>query len=316
MRAPEAIYTTSMRSVIRGLINLNVPVVAAAGNRFRDGLTEPDKLPSIMAEDFPVIVVGSAGREFQTAPTSQRGNLVTTFAIGVDIKCADPLDQTGLATDSGTSFAAPQVAGMVAYWISHPEFAGNLGPGLVAETLRNMTGALSYPRVAEPGFPPIAWNGHDLAESCAVPNGAASRRAKSGMRLDLGQACSLVSTSVAAAPTSAPAVPPVASVTSVAPAPPVDPEPKCTLCGAETSSGGPGTLGGQVGCKDAEVARSACAADNTCKSWAFGFRDEGEISIPVCLLFEQSATQVVSQAPPDPEGKCPFRYNDKGCISS
>ncbi|KAJ0320609.1 hypothetical protein Brms1b_003110 [Colletotrichum noveboracense] len=110
MRAPDAIYTTSFRSVMRSFVALDVPIVAAAGNKFLDGLTEPDKLPATMAKDFPVIVVGNAGKDFKIAPKSQRGNLVTTYAIGADIKCADPLDLTGLATDSGTSFAAPQVA--------------------------------------------------------------------------------------------------------------------------------------------------------------------------------------------------------------
>ncbi|KAK1579312.1 peptidase S8/S53 domain-containing protein [Colletotrichum navitas] len=233
MRAPNTIYTTSMRSVIRGLISLDVPVVAAAGNKFRDGLAEPDKLPAVMAKEFPVIVVGSAGTDFKIAPTSKRGNLVTTYAIGANIKCADPLDQTGLATDSGTSFAAPQVAGMVAYWMSHPEFAAGLPPGSVAKTLRNM--------IATPETP------------------------------------------------------------------------TCNLCGAEFSSDKAGNLGGQVGCADAEVAGSACAANDGCKSWAFGNEDRGTYNIPVCLLFDQLATQIVSQAPPDAEGKCPFRYNDKAC---
>ncbi|EFQ25961.1 subtilase [Colletotrichum graminicola M1.001] len=331
IRAPDNIYTTSMRSVIRGLINLDVPVVAAAGNKFLDGLTEPDKLPAVMANELPIIVVGSAGTDFNIAPTSQRGNLVTTFAIGADIKCADPLDQTGLATDSGTSFAAPQVAGLVAYWMSHPEFAGNLPPGSVAETLRNITGALSYPRVAEAGFPPIAWNGHDLAESCSVPNSGIGRRVRRNMRRDLSQACSFAPTSV---PSATPTVPvpsaaPTVSVPSAAPTvsvpassaptsglvtPTATPEtPTCNLCGAEFQGG---TLGGQVGCADAEVARSACAADDTCNSWAFGNENRGTYTIPVCLLFDQSATQIVSQAPPDPEGKCPFRYNDKACPAS
>ncbi|KAI8269626.1 Subtilisin-like protease 1 [Colletotrichum sp. SAR 10_98] len=310
MRAPDAIYTTSFRSVMRSFVALDVPIVAAAGNKFLDGLTEPDKLPATMAKDFPVIVVGNAGKDFKIAPKSQRGNLVTTYAIGADIKCADPLDLTGLATDSGTSFAAPQVAGMVAYWMSHPEFAGDLAPGKVAETLRNMTGALSYPRVAETGYPPIAWNGHDLAESCSISNSGTGRRAKRAMRRDLGQACSYAPTSVAsAAPTaSAPAgnAPPsgsdvptatTTSVTETATAGPTT----CNLCGAMLDSGNAGNLGGQVGCDGAEYARSSCEANADCKSWAYGNEDRGTYTIPVCLLFTESATQIVSQAPPDPE---------------
>ncbi|KAK1963207.1 subtilisin-like protein [Colletotrichum sublineola] len=256
MRAPDDIYITSMRKVIRRLINMDVPVVVAAGNKFRDGLTEPDKLPAVMAKELPIIVVGSAGRDFRIAATSRRGDLVTTFAISADIKCADPLDQAGLATDSGTSFAAPQVAGVVAYWMSHPEFAGHSTPGSVAETLRNITAALSYPRVAEAGFPPIAWNGHDLA----WPN-----------RVAISPIGSIPTSSGLVAPTAAPEAP------------------TGNLRDAELSNDKAGILRGQVGCHSAEVARSACEADDACKSWACGNGYRGSPTIPVCLLFNQSA---------------------------
>ncbi|KAK2026405.1 hypothetical protein LX32DRAFT_510559, partial [Colletotrichum zoysiae] len=122
MRAPDAVYTTPMRSVIRGLTSLDIPVVAAAGGKSSDNIAEPDELPAAMAKGFSVIVI-----------------------------------------DSGISFAAPQVAGMMAYWVSHLGFVSDLAPGSVAETLRIITGALPYRRVAEAGYPPIAWDGHDLA---------------------------------------------------------------------------------------------------------------------------------------------------------
>ncbi|KAK1980222.1 subtilase [Colletotrichum cereale] len=345
MREDNAIYISSMRSVIRGLINLDVPVVASAGNQFLNGAKEPDGLPAIMVKEFPIIVVGSADRDFKFTDASQRGNLVTTFAIGDAIRCADSRSQTNLAVEWGTSFAAPQVAGMVAYWMSHPEFALNLGaPGKVSETLRNITGALSYQRVLQAEFPPIAWNGHDLAESCALPKSGTGRRVRRDMRRDLAQACSFAPTSAAtgaptaSAPTgSAPtgkaptgSVPTGSASTSAAPdgsaptgsspvPPPLPSAPgsaACNLCGAELSSDAPGNLGGQVGCQDAEVARSACAANDACKSWAFGNENRGTNTVPVCLLFTDSATKIVNQAPADPEGKCPFRYNDKACPSS
>ncbi|KAK6211340.1 allergen Pen n 13 [Colletotrichum tabaci] len=159
LKESNTMYTVSMRSVIKSLVNLDVPIVATAGNRYQEGITEPNTLPATLAKELPVIVVGAAAKDFKIAAFSQRGDLVTTYAIGVDVQCAD---LAGIAERSGTSFAAPQVAGMVAYWMSHPEFAGDLRAGSVAKTLRDMVGALSYPRVAEAGYPPIAWNGHDL----------------------------------------------------------------------------------------------------------------------------------------------------------
>ncbi|KAL0939733.1 subtilisin-like protease [Colletotrichum truncatum] len=255
------------------------------------------------------------------AATSQRGNLVTAWAIGVDIKCADVFDLASLATDSGTSFAAPQVAGMVAYWMSHPEFAGELPAGQVATTLRDMVGALAYPRIKEAGYPPIAWNGHDLAEECGNPGSGTGTRARRDRRRDLGKACSYAPTSAVSAPSAAPTA-------SVAPSKPAADVPtttttsitetattplRCNSCGAEAADSAPGMIGGQVGCSGAEYARSSCETNPNCKSWAFGKEDRVTYSIDVCLFFDKSATEVVSEAPPDPEGKCPFRYNDKGC---
>ncbi|KAL3300981.1 subtilisin-like protease [Colletotrichum asianum] len=46
-------------------------------------------------------------------------------------------------------------------------------------------------------------------------------------------------------------------------------------------------------------------------AWAIGQEDRGTYSIQVCLFFDQNAPKVVSQAPADAEGKCPFKYYDK-----
>ncbi|KAK1838324.1 subtilisin-like protease [Colletotrichum chrysophilum] len=320
--APSAAYTTSMRSIIQSLIKLDVPVVTGAGNKFQDGIEEPHKLPAVLAKELPVIVVGSADKDFGISAFSQRGNLVTTYAIGADVMCAESLEATSLATHSGTSFATPQIAGMLAYWMSHPDFARDLSAGSIAEILRNMTGALSYPRVAEAGYPPIAWNGYDLAESCSDSGSGSTngRRAKRAMRRDLNQACAYAPKPVAsAAPTATAVNPPVSaadgptttttSLTETATAAPGT----CNLCGAMLDSENASNLGGQVDCDGAEYAQSSCEANPDCKSWAYGSDNSGTYAVPVCLLFTQSATEIVSQAPPDPEGKCPFRYHDKSC---
>ncbi|TDZ16775.1 Subtilisin-like protease 2 [Colletotrichum orbiculare MAFF 240422] len=327
MRPPDNIYTTSMRSVLKSLTSFDIPVIAAAGNKFgQAGLTEPDKAPATFSKELPIIVVGSADKDFQMAATSQRGNLVTTWAIGKDIKCADIGDGTSLATDSGTSFAAPQVAGLVAYFMSHPEFSPDFPAGGVAKAARDIVGALSYPRVKEAGYPPIAWNGYDLDLECANPNSGTGRRVRRGVRRDLGKACSYAPTAAPTArPTGSPAggLPggtqggsqsgrPSATTTSITATASPEP-PKCNVCGAETATDAVGNLGGQVGCSGADVARSACEANDECKSWAFGKEDRGTYTIDVCLIYTDTVTKIVGAAPPDPEGKCPFRYNDKGC---
>lgn len=53
--------------------------------------------------------------------------------------------------------------------------------------------------------------------------------------------------------------------------------------------------------------------DHSFAAWAIGQEDRGTYSIQVCLFFDQNAPEMVSQAPADPEGKCPFKYYDKAC---
>uniref|UniRef100_L2GBC5 Subtilisin-like protease n=1 Tax=Colletotrichum fructicola (strain Nara gc5) TaxID=1213859 RepID=L2GBC5_COLFN len=276
--APSAAYTTSMRSIIQSLIKLDVPVVTGAGNKFQDGIEEPHKLPAVLAKELPVIVVGSADKDFGISAFSQRGNLVTTYAIGADVMCAESLEATSLATHSGTSFATPQIAGMLAYWMSHPDFARDLSAGSIAEILRNMTGALSYPRVAEAGYPPIAWNGYDLAESCfdsgsGSTNGRGAQGATSTRRvLSAADGPTTTTTSAIETATAAPGT--------------------CNLCGAMLDNENASNLGGQVDCDGAVYAQSSCEANPDCKSWAYGSDNRGNYAIPVCLLFTQSATEI------------------------
>ncbi|KAL0944991.1 alkaline serine protease [Colletotrichum truncatum] len=328
--ADEKIIVDYVREVVGVLVGMDVPVICPAGNNGTpEKPVEVNTLPGTLAKEFPVIVVGSASRRLEKSWFSQQGDLLTTWAVGENIRCANFNNPSGLKFDTGTSFAGPQVAGIAAYFLSHPDFNTGLRQKKVAADMRDLIGATSFPRITEPGYPPIAWNLWGSQQACSA-NTAATRRMsrRSAAERRALPACSFAPSSAPATarPTSGPsAVPsapvkpsgsaskgPTTTTTSITETVSAGPQ-KCGVCGAQAANDFAGKLGGQVGCSGADYARQSCENDPDCKSWAFGMEDRQTYSIEVCLLFSESATQVVSQAPPDPEGKCPFKYHDKGC---
>lgn len=92
-------------------------VVAAAGNGGENG-------PPVYPADLPhVITVGATDRNGNVAPFSSRSPYVDLAAPGVSIVAAVPTwkDPTGFSQLTGTSFAAPIVAGAAAWlWTARP----------------------------------------------------------------------------------------------------------------------------------------------------------------------------------------------------
>ncbi|KAL0944885.1 subtilisin-like protease [Colletotrichum truncatum] len=241
---------TETRRLVEGFVEEDVPFITAAGNFAEQGITEPDTLPAILADELPIIVVGAATKDFKMAAASQRGRLLTTWAVGEEIKCADPSDLSGLATVSGTSFAAPQVAGIAAYWMAHPDYSKNFVPGKVSTNMRNILGILSYPRIDGPDYPSIAWNGYDIAETCKGVRGTRRKRR------DLSQACSF-------APKSAPAS--AASSATPSASAGAASQPMCGTCGDDVSRHYEVVIGGLSDCTGAEDVKSACEATEGCE---------------------------------------------------
>ncbi|KAL8830646.1 MAG: hypothetical protein Q9170_005645 [Blastenia crenularia] len=99
----------------------------------------------------PLIIVGSVGQDgqkswfnMQVAPAlnAQGRDLmltgdITLYALGEDVDLAFGAPDHGYGMASGTSFAAPQIAGLAAYALGLPD-RPSLPPGTVALTVKNL----------------------------------------------------------------------------------------------------------------------------------------------------------------------------------
>jgi membrane-anchored mycosin MYCP len=100
--------TTGLQNAVKRALNAGVVVVASAGNDGANGAAHtvyPAALPGVLA-------VGASDRDDDKADFSQAGGYVGVSAPGVDMISDVP--GVGQCVDSGTSFAAPYVAGVAA----------------------------------------------------------------------------------------------------------------------------------------------------------------------------------------------------------
>lgn len=155
-----------------------VVFVAASGNLgVRDNLSEllidcilriiqrdPSKknilsYPASSAGEFPIIAVGATSAEGITADFSQGGPHLTVSAPGENVICASR-NSDGYLRASGTSYAAPIVAGLAAYLMSLGKYHDRIYGGSVAQVPYNMKKLiqeLAYVRLG--GTEPVVYNG-------------------------------------------------------------------------------------------------------------------------------------------------------------
>jgi hypothetical protein len=100
--------SAAMNAAVAKAVAAGVPVVAAAGN---EGIDACDHSPSSAPE---AITVGATNRDDARTPWSNKGSCVDIFAPGRDIASAWIGSDTEILHLSGTSMAAPHVAGVAA----------------------------------------------------------------------------------------------------------------------------------------------------------------------------------------------------------
>lgn len=120
-------------------------------------------IPASFSPKIPIIPVGSVDIWGDATPSSPRGPAITVSAPGSSVQCAKGTGIAGSQRLSGTSVAAPAVAGLVAYFLSLPDVGPMLRqrsgsiPQAVKQYLIDMAYIRSYSKVKS------IWNGLDGA---------------------------------------------------------------------------------------------------------------------------------------------------------
>ncbi|MEG3637018.1 S8 family peptidase [Micromonospora palythoicola] len=145
---PISLSPGAYEAATTGLINSGVTVVASAGNDAGDACS---KTPALIPA---ALTVGSTWPDDGAAWLSNHGPCVDLFAPGQSIVSAGHASDTAVATKTGTSMAAPHVAGAAALILAanptwtpaqvHARVLADATPGVVFNTRPNTTGRMLY----------------------------------------------------------------------------------------------------------------------------------------------------------------------------
>jgi hypothetical protein len=115
------------------VMDYGIPIVLASGNLGdQEERKVIDNIPQVLEQaDFPVINVGATtlegkpwsktqgqGTQDDTEEGTKVGTQLTMYAVGVDVQVHNHIDGEAII-DSGTSFAAPVVAGIIAQHMNY-----------------------------------------------------------------------------------------------------------------------------------------------------------------------------------------------------
>ncbi|KAI0810214.1 pectate lyase superfamily protein-domain-containing protein [Xylaria sp. FL0064] len=198
------VFILRLYEILSMMVNAGVTVVMSAGNA---GIT-PDPVtgqPRTNVDTYPqmfarpptasnpnqyyipnLILVGASDQYGKKAMFSQEASYITTYAAGKNIYGTT---ETGYEASSGTSFAAPQVAALAAYFKALPSVwqdqlnqASSAGPAAVkALIVAYQRNIVPSPMISLANTPTVKliWNGMDQTTNCLLdyPNGGDPKNA-------------------------------------------------------------------------------------------------------------------------------------------
>lgn len=161
--------STSLDTAVRNAVNAGITVVVAAGN---DNADACNGSPNRVAE---AITVGATTSSDQRASYSNHGSCVDIMAPGSSIRSAWYTNSSSTSTISGTSMAAPAVAGVAAVWLSGQQsapaevFDAVLAAGVSGKLagLKGSPNLLLQTAEGEPGAPRASFNSDCSQLSCS-----------------------------------------------------------------------------------------------------------------------------------------------------
>ncbi|OIW23586.1 pectin lyase-like protein, partial [Coniochaeta ligniaria NRRL 30616] len=186
----NAQFYQSMRYSLNQLVIKGKAVLVASSNnhaktsegrgisRFPALYGDPQTAQNPYGELSALVTVGAVDSDTYEAPFSQYADWMTTFAPGQDVYVPDNPnngDTNAMRKGSGTSYAAPQVAGLAAYLrsLSSPWQTQLQDPANVKKLIRLLHRRFIVLRykagVASPADrKPVVWNGEVGAKSCVA----------------------------------------------------------------------------------------------------------------------------------------------------
>jgi hypothetical protein len=157
----------AMKAYIDKIAGLGTPIVTSAGNHGIKRLII-DQLPQVLEDDDTHITnVGAVGFHGKLWPNSQGGDQVTIHASGTGSESQTKTDRTSMI-GSGTSIAAPAVAGLIAVYMSsdQPPWDTNLRGKERVKAIKAFMRSKENDKTAwaRPGENiKVIWNGADKA---------------------------------------------------------------------------------------------------------------------------------------------------------